>query len=375
MYKQMIGVSARILLGVIVTSFLMACTACGTARSNVVYTPIPGEDWRVSTPLAEGLEPSLVDRLYARAAREKSTLGVLLVKNGALISEAYFNGAAIDQATRIQSVTKSITSALTGIAIAQGHIGSIDDPLIEYLPEFSEQIRDSRKKLITIRHLLQMQAGYPWEESSEELFNALYGGLRPRYFLDFPLMRTPGEAMEYSNLTAHLLGMVITRATDTSLPAYAQEYLFDPIGAELGEWLQLWEGFYGAAGDLSLTARSMASFGQLYLDNGRYRDQQIIPKEWVQESLRAYSTDVLHYRVGKNYEDISYGYMWWSAKAGDRTFYFAWGHGGQLIALVPDHQIVVVVKADPQFGQHNGRAWRAERANLNFAADFIASLP
>jgi CubicO group peptidase (beta-lactamase class C family) len=374
--RNAIGRTAtRFALGAAALSVLVGCASCGWGLTEVAHTPIERDDWRVSTPEAEGLDSSLVDRLYSRASRLVSTQGVLVIKNGALVAEAYFNGGSIDQATLVMSVTKSVTSALTGIAISQGYLGGVDDRMIDYFPEFRDQLSDGRKNRITLRHLLQMRAGYPWEESSDELFNALYDGLRPRHAVDFPLDRDPGVAMEYSNLSAHLLGIIVARATGIDLRTYAEENLFGPIGVEIGDWGQLWEGYHGAAGDLSLTARAMARFGQLYLDRGVYEGETIVPEEWVQQSFVPYSTDAWHSRVGSNYNDFSYGYLWWSARAGSRTFWFAWGHGGQVIALVPDQGIVVVVKADPLFGQHGGGPWRLERQNLNLAADFIASLP
>jgi hypothetical protein len=95
----------------------------------------------------------------------------------------------------------------------------------------------------------------------------------------------------------------------------------------------------------------------------------------VEASLKTYSKDAWYFRIGKNVEDMGYGYQWWSVKAGDNHYNMAWGHGGQQIALLDEHNMVVVVKADPLHGQHGGGPWRKEKANLNLVGDFIASLP
>ena len=126
---------------------------------------------------------------------------------------------------------------------------------------------------------------------------------------------------------------------------------------------------------MHFTARDMAKFGQLYLDEGQYRGEQLIPAEWVRESLGIYSQDAWGYRVGCNWRDNGYGYQWWSVRAGDHRYNLAWGHGGQQIAVVRDLDMVVVVKADPLFGQHGDAPWKREKENLNLVADFIASLP
>jgi CubicO group peptidase (beta-lactamase class C family) len=131
---------------------------------------------------------------------------------------------------------------------------------------------------------------------------------------------------------------------------------------------------YNGHADLHLTARDMAKFGQLYLDDGAYDGNQIVPAAWVERSLRVYSDDAWRFPVGKHFTDMGYGYQWWSATAGIHRFHFAWGPGGQLIALLEPYDMVVVVTADPLFGQHGSGPWKREKENLNLVGDFFASL-
>jgi CubicO group peptidase (beta-lactamase class C family) len=119
----------------------------------------------------------------------------------------------------------------------------------------------------------------------------------------------------------------------------------------------------------------MAKFGLLYLHDGEYEGKQIVPAAWVHDSLLTYSEHAWNYKVGRNFTDIGYGYQWWSARAGDHRFNLAWGHGGQQIVLVDELNMVIVVKADPLFGQHGGGPWKHEKANLNLVGNFISSLP
>jgi CubicO group peptidase (beta-lactamase class C family) len=346
----------------------------------VGYTPLVGRDWKVSTPAEQGLDPMLVAELYLDAAEMETLYGLLVIKNGRLIAEKYFNEGSVDQKARLQSVTKSFTSALVGISLDQGCLSSVDQKMVDFFPELGEEIKDPRKKEITIRQLLEMRAGYPWEETTQELFKILYGGFRPSYLVEFPLSRDPGTGFEYSNLTSHLLGIIVARACDTDLKSYAEKHLFSRFGTEAGEWVQHWEGYYGGHADLHLRARDMAKFGLLYLDGGMYDGKRIISAGWIGKSLKNYSEDAwitldrLN-KVGRYFRDLGYGYQWWSAAVGGRRIDFAWGHGGQLIVLLHELDMVVVVTANPQFGKHDDQAWGHEQAAINLVGRFISSLP
>lgn len=357
---------------------LLAVAACLPSIEQlgaVDYAPLARGDWPVSTPEEQGLDPLLVAGLYHRATRVETLRGLLVVKNGHLIAEKYFHGGSVDEEARLQSVTKSYTSALVGIALERGCLKSVDQAMLDFFPELADRIRDPRKSRITIEQMLQMRAGYPWEESTAELFELLYGGFRPATLVDVPLVREPGSGFEYSNLTSHLLGVVVARACSTDLRSLARQHLLAPIGSGMGPWITDWEGHFNGHADLHCTARDMARFGLLYLNDGAWEGEQVVPAEWVERSLRTYSEHAWRHRIGRNFADMGYGYQWWSARAGGHRFNFAWGHGGQQIALVDDQDMVIVVIADPLHGQHGGGPWRHEKANLNLVGDFIATLP
>jgi CubicO group peptidase (beta-lactamase class C family) len=247
--------------------------------------------------------------------------------------------------------------------------------MMDFFPELAGRITDPRKNQITLRQMLQMRAGYPWEESTPELFEMLYHGFRPSLLASVPLVSDPGTQFEYSNLTSHLIGVIVARACETDLKSYAQQHLFAPLDVEMGEWIQDWEGYYNGHADLHLTARDMAKFGLLYLNDGEYGGKQIVPADWVRDSLQIYSENAWKFRVGRNWRDNGYGYQWWSIRSGDHRYNLAWGHGGQQIALLDELGMVIVVTADPLFGQHGDAPWKQEKANLNLVADFVRSLP
>jgi CubicO group peptidase (beta-lactamase class C family) len=346
----------------------------------VEYTPLPGDDWRVSTPAEQGLDPMLVAELYLEAAAMERLYGLLVIKKGHLIAEKYFNEGSVEQKARVQSVTKSYTSALVGIALEQGYLSSVDQRIVDFFPEVAGQISDPRKRQITIRHLLQMRAGYPWEETDPALWQGLLSGHYLPLIEDFPLVADPGTEFHYSNLTSNWLGIILARACGANLKSYAEEHLFLPIGAEVGDWGTDRDGHNNGCADLHFSARDMARFGLLYLNEGEYEGNQIISADWVRESLRTYSENTNSGapgsgRIGRHFRNIGYGYQWWSARAGEHHFSYAAGHGGQLILLMDEFDMVVVVTSDPFYLQHDDEAWMHEKANFNLVGKFIKSLP
>ena len=357
---------------------LLALSGCGPSSeelAKVDYAPVSTDRWQVSTPEEQGLDADLVAELYHSASQMETIYSLLVFKNGYLIAEDYFNNGSADRQVNIHSVTKSITSALMGIALKEGCITSVDQKMMEFFPEFRNRINDPRKNEITIRQLLQMRAGYPWEESTTELFNLLSSGFRNSTLVDVPLVRDPGSDSEYSNLTSHILGIIIARACETDLKSFAQEHLFSPLGIEPKFWQVDWDGNYLGFSDVELSSTDLAKFGLLYLNAGKHNGEQIVPADWVEESRQIYSEDTWKFRVGSNWDDNAYGYQWWSIQAGDYRYDMAWGHGGQQIALLDELDMMVVLLADPLHGQHGDGPWRIEKSNLNLVADFIASLP
>ena len=360
-----------------------ALAGCGPSIEDLLavdYTPLPRDDWEISTPSEQGLDPMLVAQVYYNAAELETLYSLLVVKNGYLIAEDYFNEGSVDQKDRLQSVTKSYTSALVGIALDQGYLSSVDQKMLDFFPEVADQITDPRKEQITIRDLLQMRPGYPWEETDPALWDGLLSGHYPPLIEEFPLIADPGTEFHYSNLSSNWLGIIVDRATGTNLKAYAEENLFLPLGVEAGEWGTDAEGHNNGCGDLHLTARDAARFGLLYLNEGVYEGNQVVPADWVHDSLQRYSEDInvtggFPANWGLSFRDVGYGYQWWSARVGEHHFDLAWGHGGQLIVLLDELDMVIVVTSDPFYLQHDAESWKHELANVNLVGEFIKSLP
>jgi CubicO group peptidase (beta-lactamase class C family) len=372
-----------LLIVAIVLLVMSALPGCGPSTEDLLavdYTPLPGDDWEASTPAEQGLDPILVARVYYNAAEFETLYSLLVIKNGYLIAEDYFNEGSIDHKDRLQSVTKSYTSALVGIALDQGYLSSVDQKMLDFFPEIGDQITDPRKEQITIQQLLQMRTGYPWEETDPALWDDLLSGHYSPLIEEFPLVADPGTEFNYSNLSSNWLGIIVDRATGMNLKAYAEENLFLPLGVEAGEWGTDADGHNNGAADLHMTARDAARFGLLYLNDGVFDGNQIVPADWVHDSLQRYSEDInvtggFPANWGLSFRDIGYGYQWWSASVGDHHFDYAMGHGGQMIALLNEFDMVIVTTSYPFYLQHDAESWKHESAIMNLVGEFIKSLP
>ncbi|HSG66793.1 MAG TPA: serine hydrolase [Gammaproteobacteria bacterium] len=259
----------------------------------------------------------------------------LLVSRGAeTIVEEYFNGSSPSAPANIKSASKSVISALVGIAIEQGHIASVGQEIGEYF----EDLDDPRKAAITVEDLLTMRSGL------ETTSNRNYGAwVLSRSWVEFallqPLEHAPGLYMEYSTGNTHLLSAILTAATGQTTLEFAREALSEPLGFRLLEWPQDPQGVHFGGNDMQMTPRQMLAFGQLYMNEGRANGKQIVPLDWVRASLEPRTES--RREAGR-----WYGYGWWIRRmAGLRTPY-AWGYGGQFILLVPDLKVVVVTTSD-----------------------------
>jgi len=365
----------RITGTILILTMLVGCSPSTKDLEAIEYTPLISDDWKISTPAEQGLDPMLVAELYYNATKLETIYGLLVIKNRHLIAERYYNKGSVEQKARIQSVTKSFTSALAGITLNKGLLSSVDQKMIGFFPEIAEKITDPRKKQITIRHLLQMRAGYPWEESHPDLWKGLLSGYYPPLIEELPLVSEPGTRFHYSNLTSNWLGIIIDRVCGMNLKTYAEKHLFSPLGVNSGEWGQDAEGHNNGCGDLHLTARDAAKFGQLYLNDGAYEGNQIVPADWVHDSLQTYSVNEAFVKKVGDFHDIGYGYHWWSANVGKHHINFAWGHGGQLIVLSHEIELVTVVTAHPFWKEHNNKSWKHEKEIIKLVGKFISSLP
>ena len=218
------------------------CARAGELSSEQIkMSPLPSRDhwnaWPTAAPEDCDVDTNHLARSLDQAQRVCPELHSLLVaRHGQLIVERYFGGTCAQDAWDIKSVTKSMISALVGIALERGYIRSLDQPVLDFFPEYRDQVTDPRKQRITIRHLLTMSAGLEWEENGDITFRWLRSPDWVRFTLNSKLIADPGAKWNYSSALPHLLSAVLSKATGTNTLAFARHSLFDPIGAVVGRW-------------------------------------------------------------------------------------------------------------------------------------------
>ena len=309
--------------------------------------------WRAHPPAAHGFDAAGLATAVDRAATLAPPLTSLLVARGSTtVAEVYFGAGGPNRGANLKSASKSILSALAGIALEEGALTSLDQPIGDFFPAL---LADApRKQRITVRHLLTQQAGL---ESTS--FGNYGGWVTSRDWvadaLERPFVDRPGGEMIYSTGTTHVLGAVLAEATGQSLRTYAQSRLFDPLGVRIRSWQQSPAGRYFGGNNLSLTPRALLRFGQLYLHDGRVGDRQVLPTDWAPLSWKTY--------VRKTYHGHQYGYLWFTHTFGGERVAFAWGYGGQYVFVVPRLNLVVactssLARRPPGSGDHNEQILR-----------------
>jgi len=277
---------------------------------------------------------------------ENHTQALIVIEDDQVLYESYFNGWERDSMLTSFSVAKSFTSTLIGIALDEGLIGSIDDPITLYLPELLE--RDARFAQITIRDVLTMSSGLEFKENRWGLFNGddalttYYPDQRYISLNNTHIVTPPGQYFLYNKYHPQLLGMILERATGMSVAEWTQTRLWDRLGMEFGgAWCLDSEksGFEKMEAGLNARAIDYAKLGKLFLDGGRWNGRQIVSPEWV---ALASGTDPAG-RAPSFSADEYYGYMWWGLLRGDNPPDFsAEGDHGQYIYVSPAHRVIIV---------------------------------
>ena len=265
---------------------------------------------------------------------------IVIIRNGYLVFEEYFDDEYDSETLHIlYSVTKSVTSALIGIAIDKGIIDNISQKLVDFFPEKTIRNLDDRKKNITLEHVLTMTAGFEWVGPDDMLHTwgeAVQSGNPIEYILSVPIQYEPGTIWYYNGGCSHLLSAILTNTTGNSTLDFAIENLFSPLGISDVIWPRDPQRIYYGGQDIWLNAHDMAKFGYLFLNNGTWNGEQIISKEWVEKATKtAYFFN----------ENSGYGYQWWTFP-GEFEGYFAYGYDEQRIIVLPNEDLVVVFTAE-----------------------------
>jgi len=311
-------------------------------------------------PFALAADSSVPSASYVaahEAASRLPRLHSLLISHGdELVFEQYYNDRDPARPANMKSASKSVISALVGIAIDKGLIASVDVPVADYFPHLIAASEDPGKQQITIENLLTMQSGL------ETTSNRNYGKWVlsdnwVEFALNQPLVAEPGTRMLYSTGSTHLLSAIITQASGMSAKQFAQENLSSPLGFSMSYWSQDPQGIYFGGNDMEMTPRQMLEFGQLYLNDGVHEGEQVISSAWVQQSHQPRARS-------PRGQGRFYGYGWWLRDLAGMQVPVAWGYGGQLIFVVKELDLVVVATSDSTPG-------RSRRGHLGSLYDLV----
>jgi CubicO group peptidase (beta-lactamase class C family) len=295
----------------------------------------PTEAWRVAAPAEQGMDAALLGQMLEAIDEQILRIdSVLVVHNGYIVTEKYYPPYEQDTMHGLQSVTKSVVSALIGIAIHAGYINSVDDAVLDFYPGRTFENDDALKRSITLEHLLTMSSGLAWDWDEMVSSRDWVG-----YTLDQPMVAEPGREFYYSSGNAHVLSAIIQEASGMNTRDFAQLYLFDPLGISDVRWKTDLDGIPKGGWGMGMKPRDMAKLGYLYLNGGVWDGRQIIPAEWIKASTER------HIQVPEPLEpwDLYMGYLWWLHEDGP---YAAHGTRGQFIYVVPESDLVVVFTAD-----------------------------
>lgn len=365
----MLGASLMLALSVSASNLSAESMSPGQ-RKQACGSPSSIDDgWETASPDSVGMDDAQLCGIAARLEQRATAVhSIVVIRHGKLVFEQYFPG--YDQPwgqsdgqyeftarTRhdMRSASKSVISLLVGIAIDRKLIAGVDEPVLNFFPDYAE-VKQAGWEAITLRHLLTMSSGMKWDEArawTDPKNDEPHLGFEPdplRYVLSRPVAAPPDTLWTYNGGGTDLLGNIIERASKKSLEAFAREALFGPIGITNLEWKTYPKnGKIAAAAGLRLRPRDAAKIGQLVLNRGQWKGQQIVSADWIAQSIAP-----RFQAVGFFGSTMFYGYQWWMGRslAGGKEIKWvaAFGWGGQRIFIVPELDLVMMTTA-AQYGQ------------------------
>ncbi|MBB6108139.1 CubicO group peptidase, beta-lactamase class C family [Mucilaginibacter lappiensis] len=265
---------------------------------------------------------------------------LVISKNNKIIHQQYFNRQDSTTLFNDQSLTKSVTALLIGIAIDKGYIKSVDEKVADFFPELKMDT-DKRKQDITIRQVMNQASGFYHEGVN---VGALLSIPDPSgYVIKAPMVSDPGKVFRYNNAATHLLSVIITKSTHMDTRSFAKKFLFDPLGITTFDWKKMNDGYYDGCGLLSIRLRSvdMLKLGNLVLNKGVYRKQQIVPAKWINSIINPEVT----YKTPWGLDNSLYGLCWYHADYQGTKIIYALGWGGQFMFVIPSLKAVIMTNS------------------------------
>jgi len=327
--------TGRLGLHAIALVLLVALSALVAAPGPALAAEVSGPVWETCPAEDVGISSGALADMLERIQREDLEIhSVIIVKDDRLVLEAYVHPYDREALHNVKSVSKSVISALVGIALREEVIGDLHETVCSYLPQYFADETDQRKLAINLYHLLTMTSGLDLDENgpiSGEIFRTL-DWLKASYAR--PMLALPGTRFLYSTPLTHTMSAIITEASGMSLHEFADEHLFGPMEFGEVEWRKGPQGYNFGGAELFMRPVDMARFGYLFLNGGAWDGRQLVPADWVRESTSNKLMGVSETR--------RYGYWWW---LDDDGWYRARGWGGQSISISEELDIVIVVTA------------------------------
>ncbi len=344
-----------------------------TARSADPACAAPalvGDGWETSTPEASGFDTAaLCTTLAGVAAGDANIHGVLVERHGRLVAELYRKGKDLSIAslfglwrpfapevefgptTRhdLRSVSKSVVGLLVGIARQEGRIPSLETPALDFYPQYAD-LRSPERDAIHLEHLLSMSSGLEWDEGAlpNDETRLYWTSSQVRFVLGRPIAAEPGRVFLYDSGGTAVLADILVQATGKPLPELVRTELFEPMGITDWEWVSDLHGRPLAFTGLRMRPRDLVKLGRLVLDHGEWKGQQLVPAEWIAESLRPHVSTHLRSPPTAT-QELQYGYQWWVGSVDWHGRQLAWsagfGNGGQRLFVVPELDLTVVITA------------------------------
>jgi CubicO group peptidase (beta-lactamase class C family) len=324
----------------IIIVFSLVLSQPSQVRSSIERDYWPTNGWLTSSLREANMNQSRIEDMFEYIESNSFDMdSVLVVKNGNLTVEEYLNeDYTASELHSVFSITKSVSSALIGIAIEEGYIESVNQKILDFFQDVNV-LNKANKENITIEHLLTHTSGVYWREdqlpysSPDNSFGLMTDSPNwVEFYLNLSIENEPGTVRNYNSGDSHMLSAILSNATGTSTYLFAKEHLFDPLGIKDLYWQQDPQGTVFGGSGLRLTPRSLAKFGYLYLNNGTWDQEQLIPEEWVLNSTK----------IHISWDDwASYGYQWYiypQAKS-----YIALGYQQQIIWVTPEYDLVIVL--------------------------------
>ncbi|WP_225767889.1 serine hydrolase [Inquilinus sp. Marseille-Q2685] len=321
----------------LIASGLVLAAAPSAARATPASTVVTAPEPR--------LDPARLEPVLRQAAALPRLRALIIAQDGVTVAERAFRGPGLDRPVNIKSASKSVLSALVGIAIERGVFTGLDQPVAPILAAELPADPDPLLAEVTIDHLLSMRAGLDrtsgrnygrWTSSPDWV----------RYILSRPFIDRPGGRMLYSTGDSHLLSAALTRLTGRSTLALMRDWLGRPLGITIPDWPRDPQGIHFGGNDMMLSPRALLRFGELYRRGGVIDGRRVLPEGWVEASWTP--------RTRSPFTGHAYGYGWFITEAQGHPVYYAWGYGGQMVYVVPDLGLTVVMTSDPTARSRDG---------------------